>query len=288
MKCFNSILEIEQHNKAIGHHWFDADSLRYFSSRINDELFGQDADGWRGNVFITSERDGFEHDRRYTVRQITTTGFIRNVGGFQAYSSLSSAKSAARRYVKTPRYLLGDHDEPDGTDFPDLHRPEWLDFPEPEPIDLNITVRALFAAYIACTEYGNDHDLDGYVPQPYDENVIAYGGQDYLVLDDTEADARAEESLQDLWNDCYASTIPDHLEHYIDEKGWIEDAINNDGRGHTLNSYDGNEFEIKATFPTFRGWLVKALSDSESYATNWETLAPHDEKPDVIDLDTLT
>ena len=129
MKCFNSILEIEQHNKAIGHHWFDADSLRFFSSRINDELFGS-----LGDVFISSEKHSSDYARFYTVRQITPRGSITSVaGGFQAYSSMSSAKSAARRYVKTPRYLLGDHDEPDGTGRPDSHLAPWEERQEADP-----------------------------------------------------------------------------------------------------------------------------------------------------------
>ncbi len=91
MKKYHSILEIKQANQAIGHHWFSPDTLRFFSSRIHDALYG-------GCYFVSSERDSWtDGDRRYTVRQALSDGRVETVGAFQQYASRNGAHKAAQR-----------------------------------------------------------------------------------------------------------------------------------------------------------------------------------------------
>ena len=63
---------------------------------------------------------------------------------------------------------------------------------------------------------------------------------EYLVLTDEEADRRAEESCLSYMNEVLE--IPENIQPYFDEDKWLEDALQ-DGRGHILSSYDGQENE---------------------------------------------
>lgn len=71
---------------------------------------------------------------------------------------------------------------------------------------------------------------------------LDYGSQEWLVLTDYEADSQWEARLLEYIDDCME--IPDSVRPYFDEKRWLEDA-KIDGRGHTLSSYDGNEWEVE-------------------------------------------
>jgi len=73
---------------------------------------------------------------------------------------------------------------------------------------------------------------------------------DYLVCTDDEADDRWEDSLQSYIDDCIMSEIPEYLQRYFDEEKWKQDA-RYDGRGHSLASYDGEEFEETIEGETF-------------------------------------
>lgn len=63
---------------------------------------------------------------------------------------------------------------------------------------------------------------------------------EYLVLDDVDADALWESYLDSYIDDCLE--IPEYIVPYFDEKAWKRDA-KMDGRGHSLSSYDGEEYE---------------------------------------------
>ena len=80
-------------------HWFDSDTLRFFRSRIDQHAYGP---GLKKLYFVSSEKNtGFcDHPRLYTVRVIDEKGDISDIGGFQAYKSLSGATSAMRRAAK--------------------------------------------------------------------------------------------------------------------------------------------------------------------------------------------
>lgn len=103
----------------------------------------------------------------------------------------------------------------------------------------------------------------------YDDNSFEYGSQEYLVLTDEEADEKAKEYILDsVWafnadflashakegidsdviqsiqenekcegNNKVLTALLDDVDHFVD------DAIKSDGRGHFMNSYDGEENE---------------------------------------------
>jgi hypothetical protein len=101
---------------------------------------------------------------------------------------------------------------------------------------------------------------------------VVYGKilDDYLVCTDKEADQVAKECILDSLRAFNASFILSHSKVDMDEKylsnmqrelcegandlvksmindidHFVEDAIKSDGRGHFLNTYDGEEHEIK-------------------------------------------
>lgn len=121
---------------------------------------------------------------------------------------------------------------------------------------------------IALAEY-LDVDIDDITEDAYVDNAYEVSGCTYLVLDDEDADDMAREYiLHSLWafnadfiirhtdipydaieiiqsyqenrcedaNDTIKALITD-----IDE--FVDDAICSDGRGHFMNSYDGDEIE---------------------------------------------
>lgn len=99
-----SIEDLAKHYQAKTRgHWFDKDTLRFFRSRLNENLF------YCGTVilFITSEHGPHQPKRRYSIRQYNpSTGSIETVGlGFQGYASLAAAKRAAQ--LKTIRVEAG-------------------------------------------------------------------------------------------------------------------------------------------------------------------------------------
>ncbi len=71
------------------------------------------------------------------------------------------------------------------------------------------------------------------------EGYDADGGE-YAVLTDEEADLAWDESLDNYLDECILSEVTGALAMYFDRDAWKRDA-RFDGRGHSLNSYDGNE-----------------------------------------------
>ena len=126
-----------------------------------------------------------------------------------------------------------------------------------------------------------DEDMDDIKITQWDENEVEIYGQDYLVLTDAEADARAREDVErDLWafqpgfilSHCstydrmsnweydkakealekiqgyFAESINELIRAMIEDVDeFVEDAICEDGRGHFISHYDGreNEEEVK-------------------------------------------
>ena len=82
-------------------HFFDADSMRFFSSRISDLC-------WRVGekiYFITSEADrGWTiHKgsvRGWTVRAIDKKGDIQKLGEFQEHENLNEARKAIKETIE--------------------------------------------------------------------------------------------------------------------------------------------------------------------------------------------
>jgi len=92
---FTSIADVKRANAEIGHHWFEIQTMRFFQSRISQNLIG-------GRWFISSER-GWDDVRRYTVRVVRANGEIDTEGGFdafQAYATSAQATAAAQKFAR--------------------------------------------------------------------------------------------------------------------------------------------------------------------------------------------
>ncbi len=80
--------------------------------------------------------------------------------------------------------------------------------------------------------------------QDMGDDLYKYGREEYYVLTDDEAEDMVDRRLDDYLEELVYSEIPEHLRGYFDDEAWKEDA-RMDGRGHTLSSYDGCEYEEK-------------------------------------------
>lgn len=100
----------------------------------------------------------------------------------------------------------------------------------------DVKARALAAHFKVSPETINDEGHETY-------SCDTEPGE-YLVLTDEEADQAWDESLQSYLDDCVLSELPEIARNYFDEDRWKKDA-KHDGRGHSLSSYDGTEYEEK-------------------------------------------
>jgi hypothetical protein len=90
---------IRERNAANGGHWFDADTLHFFRSRLPTGCVGRvDDTAW----FVTSEGGPFGRGpRAYTVRRAdVSTGGVETEGTFRGYTTRSAAMSAARACIR--------------------------------------------------------------------------------------------------------------------------------------------------------------------------------------------
>ena len=88
----------EVRNRHSGH-WFDAKTMRFFSSRVSETAY-LSIDGKR-SFFVSSERFDMETPRSYTVRvQDCETGSISTVDEFQRYDSRYNAHKVAKALSK--------------------------------------------------------------------------------------------------------------------------------------------------------------------------------------------
>ena len=86
--------DIRDHYRRGFGHWFDADTLRFFRSRVGGTAYN---DGERA-YFVSSEQYDWNSPRLYSVRcYIWATREIYTVGEFQAYASRNGAHAAAYR-----------------------------------------------------------------------------------------------------------------------------------------------------------------------------------------------
>jgi len=86
-----TIEQVKEANKALGHHWFEPATLRFFKSRVDGPVIG--------NMFVSSERFNME-TRLYTIRRVNEDGSIDTVGKFQEYKSKEAALNAIKRMVQ--------------------------------------------------------------------------------------------------------------------------------------------------------------------------------------------
>lgn len=81
------------------------------------------------------------------------------------------------------------------------------------------------------------------IQSAYDDNLFEYGSSEYLVCTDSEADDLWDEDLENYIDECILHELPEAYRNYFDREDWKSDA-RMDGRGHSLNRYDGNEYEV--------------------------------------------
>lgn len=98
--------EIQRAARETGSHFFDADTMRFFASRVLSGVYG-------GRFFVTSEKTGFDSTARaYTVREFMPDGSIETVGEFNDYATSAQARGAAQRAAKSDvhsYYFDGQH-----------------------------------------------------------------------------------------------------------------------------------------------------------------------------------
>lgn len=88
--------DIKKRNKAIGHRWFEPDTMRFFSSRVHESIYSA-PDGRA--YFVSSERPPSGR-RAYSVRRAELDGSVSTVGEFCGYATGRAAHAAAARLAK--------------------------------------------------------------------------------------------------------------------------------------------------------------------------------------------
>ncbi len=83
-----------------------------------------------------------------------------------------------------------------------------------------------------------------------DGDLFTAYGREYLVLDDNEADEAQEAELDNYLEEHVLPELQGSLATYFDGERWKEDA-KQDGRGHILGRYDGEENVIEVDGDTF-------------------------------------
>lgn len=81
--------------------------------------------------------------------------------------------------------------------------------------------------------------------ESYDYIAADIEDMTFYVANDDGADQLADEYLDSYIDECVLYQIPENLRHYFDSDSFKEAAIDSDGRGHIISSYDGIEHEIK-------------------------------------------
>ena len=81
-------------NADTGQQWFSQGAMRFFRTR----LCGRPMTSGDRVFFVTSERQGWDHPRLYSVRVMDwETGCVDTVGEFQGYRTRGGALGACRR-----------------------------------------------------------------------------------------------------------------------------------------------------------------------------------------------
>lgn len=83
-----------------------------------------------------------------------------------------------------------------------------------------------------------DVDADEITYQGHD--IYSYGDEEYLICDDATADKYWDDELENYIEECIFPELDQRYQMYFDNEKWKRDA-RFDGRGHSLNHYDGTE-----------------------------------------------
>lgn len=99
---FDTISQVKAANKAIGNHWFDRGSMRFFNTKIESKLYG-------GRYFITSEQfvgSTGAGRRKYSIRYVNDDGSIDTVGEFNEMPGIELARYKVKRLLELEKELL--------------------------------------------------------------------------------------------------------------------------------------------------------------------------------------
>jgi hypothetical protein len=94
---FDRIEQIEGLNAALGYYFFSPDTMRWFNSKVYDDIYQIK----EGVCFITSERDDYldrQPTRLYTVRIMRLNGRIDSLSEFQQFNTLKQARAFVKAY----------------------------------------------------------------------------------------------------------------------------------------------------------------------------------------------
>ena len=94
--------------------------------------------------------------------------------------------------------------------------------------------------------------LDCHFSEVTEDDDIRFSaeGMDFLIVTDDEAEILWDESLDSYLDDCVLPDIPDNMQNYFDTEAWKRDA-KMDGRGHSLSSYNGCEYNQEVDGETY-------------------------------------
>lgn len=84
--------EVRIRNKAIGHHFFDPSTMRFFRSRVGNTIYGD-------KYFISSEQFDERSPRLFSIRLVNPDGSIDTMGEFQEYSTRAQAMREVKRLL---------------------------------------------------------------------------------------------------------------------------------------------------------------------------------------------
>lgn len=93
----DTIGDLEQMNRRASHHFFDADTMRFFASRVHEPVIAH-------RFFITSEKRGFDDTSRESrIRMICDAGNVESVGDVK----FATPKAARDALAKAQKRLDG-------------------------------------------------------------------------------------------------------------------------------------------------------------------------------------
>lgn len=97
----------------------------------------------------------------------------------------------------------------------------------------------------------------------YNDQIVEYRSQEYLVVTDEEADELWDEDLENYIDECIISELPELYKNYFNVEAWKNDVLICDGRAHSLNKYDGEEVNITVYY-TEDGEFCSSEDDIEN------------------------
>ena len=83
---YTNLQDVVRANDEAGQHWFDADTMAFFKSRLESDLID-------GRYFISSERGPYG-PRAFSIREADEDAHIQTVGEFMGYETKADATHA--------------------------------------------------------------------------------------------------------------------------------------------------------------------------------------------------